>query len=57
MGIVWETTNLGKDERAIELAKVELGWDVLTPAQRMDSARALIIRAQQIKGATWHGTR
>lgn len=41
--------NLNKDQRAVELAKTALGWAEMSTEQRMDNARRLAERAQQIK--------
>lgn len=41
--------NIDKDQRALRLAKIALGWDELTMEQQMDLTRELLQRAQEIK--------
>lgn len=41
--------NLSKDQRAVELAKTAMGWDVMTPAQQMDATSYMLKLAQEYK--------
>lgn len=45
----YEWPDLTKDTRSVEQAKAEMGWDALTPAQRIDRSRELTLLAQRIK--------
>lgn len=49
MSVAWGKTNLDTNQRAIELAKIALGWGDMTPEQRMDNARNLVTRATEIE--------
>lgn len=43
--------DLSKDAKAIELAKVAIGWDELTIEQRIARHRELVVKAEEFKGA------
>lgn len=45
---VWP--DLSKNKRAMELAKVAMGWADMTAEQQMANLSALAIRANQIEG-------
>lgn len=45
----YQWPDLTKDTKAVELAKVAMGWSNLTVEQQMDATSELAQRAQQIK--------
>lgn len=49
MSITWGKTDLSKDERAMHLAQVALGWSHMTAEEQMDNVKRLVQRAQEIK--------
>jgi len=44
-----EWPNLNKDTRAVELAKIAMGWDQLSVEQKMERSRELVQKAQDFK--------
>jgi hypothetical protein len=41
--------SLSKDQRALALAKIAMGWDVMSAEEQMDAARYLVKLAQEFK--------